>query len=86
MTNKSLANRIMPRKYFLKFLFLAVFALLPATPVSAWDDTGHKVSAYIAWQKMTPQARETTIKLLLAAPEDSHLSAYYLSGSRSRGA
>lgn len=86
MTNKSLANRIMPRKYFLKFLFLAVFALLPATPVSAWDDTGHKVSAYIAWQKMTPQARETTIKLLLAAPEDSHLSAYYLSGSRSREA
>jgi hypothetical protein len=86
MTNKSSANRIMREKYFLRFLFLAVFALLPATPVSAWDDTGHKVSAFIAWQQMTPPAREKAIKLLLAAPEDSHLSVYYLSGSRSREA
>jgi ribosomal protein S26 len=42
-----------------------------------WDDVGHKTTAYIAWQRMSPAARETVIKILRAAPEDSHLSAYY---------
>ncbi len=74
----------MPKKYLA--LVFVVINLITAPFVSAWDDTGHKVSAYIAWQQMTPQTREKTIKLLLAAPEDSHLSVYYLSGSRSREA
>jgi len=67
------------------FLFI-VFSLMSATFASAWDDTGHKVSAFIAWRQMSPEAREKAVKLLLAAPEDSHLSVYFLSGSRSREA
>ena len=44
----------------------------------AWDDVGHKTTAYIAWQRMSPVARENVIRILRAAPEDSHLSAYYM--------
>ena len=44
----------------------------------AWDDVGHKTTAYIAWQQMSPTAREAVIKVLRTAPEDSHLSAFYM--------
>lgn len=55
-----------------------------AAAASAWDDTGHKISAYIAWQRMTPDVREKVVKLLLEAPEDAQLSTFYLPyGSRS---
>jgi hypothetical protein len=47
----------------------------------AWDDTGHKTTAYIAWQQMSPVAREAVIKILRTAPEDSDLSAFYLNGA-----
>ena len=53
--------------------FLAAFAI----PVPAWDDVGHKITAYIAWQRMTPDVREKVIKILREAPEDSQLSAFY---------
>ena len=49
-----------------------------------WDETGHKITAYIAWQRMTPDVRERVIKILLSAPEDSQLATFYLPyGSRS---
>ncbi len=35
---------------------------------------------------MTPEVRTKAVKLLLSAPEDSHLSVYYASGSRSAAA
>lgn len=58
---------------------LLAFAIAAIPAVSlAWDDVGHKTTAYIAWQRMSPIARENVIKILRAAPEDSHLSAYYL--------
>jgi hypothetical protein len=76
----------MLKKYFISVLIFVLINLMSASLAFAWDDTGHKVSAYIAWQQMSPAAREKAIKLLLAAPEDSHLSVYYLSGSRSREA
>ncbi len=76
----------MPKKCFISVLIFVFINLMSASFAFAWDDTGHKVSAYIAWQQMSPAAREKAIKLLLAAPEDSHLSVYYLSGSRSREA
>jgi len=47
-------------------------------PVFGWDGTGHKISAYIAWQQMTPAARERVIKILTEAPEDSQLAALYM--------
>ncbi|MFM9904507.1 MAG: S1/P1 nuclease [Pyrinomonadaceae bacterium] len=56
-------------------------------PAFAWDETGHKITAYIAWQQMTPATRERVIKILLAAPEDSQIGTFYLPyGSRSADA
>ncbi|MBA2736768.1 MAG: S1/P1 nuclease [Pyrinomonadaceae bacterium] len=75
----------MPKKYLIS-LFLVVLNFVFVSSVSAWDDTGHKVSAYIAWRQMTPEVRTKAVKLLLRAPEDSHLSVYYASGSRSTAA
>ena len=76
----------MSKKYLTIILLSVIFNLTFVSIVSAWDDTGHKVIAYIAWHQMSPEAREKAVKLLRAAPEDSHLSVYYLSGSRSEAA
>lgn len=51
--------------------------LLCVTSIFAWDEVGHKTTAYIAWQSMSPKAREQAIRILLAAPEDSHLSVFF---------
>jgi len=68
----------------LKFLFLLAAAIVIFTnPALAWDDTGHKLTTYIAWQQMSPQARQQAIKILQAAPEDSHLSVFFMQDSRS---
>lgn len=63
------------RKTFL-ILILLVSGVLSA---NAWDDVGHKITAYIAWQRMSPAARENVIKILRAAPEDSQLATFYMS-------
>jgi hypothetical protein len=74
----------------LKTVAKIVLILLPilsfTSSVSAWDDAGHKISAYIAWQRMTPQAREQAAKILLASPPDADLSVFYLQDSRSEAA
>lgn len=67
----------------IRFLFLLIVCFAPLISVFAWDDVGHKTIAYIAWQKMTPQAREQAIKILRSAPEDSDLAAYFMTGWRS---
>lgn len=48
-------------------------ALASATPAHAWDEVGHKVVARIAWDNMTPRAREQAVALLMAAPADAGL-------------
>ena len=57
----------------------AVIAMVVSTvmPAFAWDEVGHKITAYIAWQKMTPEVRSRVVKTLLAAPEDAQLSTFY---------
>ncbi len=64
-----------------KSLFLAVFmvAITAFLPVSgfAWHDEGHKLTGYVAWQRMTPQTRAAVIKILRSAPEDSNIAAFY---------
>jgi hypothetical protein len=62
---------------------LIVAMCICAMPAMAWDDVGHKITAYIAWQRMTPQARENVIRILREAPEDSNLAAFYMSGPES---
>jgi len=71
------------KNLLLKFLFLLIINFAFAFSISAWDDAGHKLTMYIAWEQMSLQAREQAIKILLSAPEDSHLSVLYLQDSRS---
>ena len=64
-------------------VFVAAFLLFcfgfVVQPTLAWDDVGHKITAYIAWQRMSPAARENAVRILRAAPEDSQLSTFYAS-------
>jgi hypothetical protein len=73
-----------------KSLGVVLFALIwlaAVLPAFGWDETGHKISAYIAWQRMTPEVREKVIKILRAAPEDAQLSTFYMGyGGRSEEA
>lgn len=70
-------------KIFSKTVLLIITAFIFTSFAFAWDDTGHKLTAYIAWERMTPQARERAFKILMNAPEDSDLSVFYLQDSRS---
>jgi hypothetical protein len=63
-------------RLFSTFL-LAIIVSGAIFPVFGWHDEGHKLTGYIAWQRMTPQTRETVIRILRAAPEDSDISAFY---------
>jgi hypothetical protein len=75
------------KKACLNVLFLATLILFPVVSTFAWDDVGHKITAYIAWQQMTPDVRDRVIKILTSAPEDSQLATFYLPyGSRSEEA
>jgi hypothetical protein len=70
------------KKATIPFLFLTII-LLSVSGARAWNDVGHKTAAYIAWQQMSPQAREKVINILMNAPEDSDLSVLYPQDSRS---
>ena len=74
------------KKLLSKICLLLAFFVVLTTSASAWDDTGHKLSTYIAWERLTPQARERITKIILNAPEDSDLSVFYLQDSRSTAA
>lgn len=70
----------------IKILFLLAACFVLTNTAFAWDDAGHKLTGYIAWQQMTPQARAAATKILRAAPEDSDLSVFYMQDSRSEAA
>ena len=72
----------MSKRIKILVLFIFISVLANAT-VKAWDDAGHKTIAYIAWNQMSPEAREQAFKILMSAPEDSDLSVFYLQDSRS---
>jgi hypothetical protein len=55
-------------------LLLTLAALAWAAPAHAWDALGHRVVARIAWDHMTPAARENAIRLLQGAPEWSGIA------------
>jgi hypothetical protein len=71
------------KKASVPFLFLTII-LSSVSGVPAWDDAGHKTTAYIAWQQMSPAAREKAFNILMSAPEDADLSVFYLQDSRSQ--
>ena len=62
----------------LRAVLLAIVGTALSSLCFGWDDVGHKTTAYIAWQRMSPTARENVIRILRSAPEDSHLSAFYM--------
>lgn len=74
------------KKFIVNLLLFSLFIAAFSLPAAAWNDVGHKISAYIAWQRMSPAAREKAIKILLKAPEESDLSALYPQDSRSAAA
>lgn len=55
-------------------LALAIAGLAWSTPAYAWDELGHRVVARIAWDHMTPAARQHAIRLLRAAPPNSGIA------------
>lgn len=75
----------MKKTFFATLVLLALTAFSPIASL-AWDDAGHKITTFIAWQEMTPAARAKAAEILLAAPEDSMLSAYFSGDSRSETA
>ncbi|HEX6040511.1 S1/P1 nuclease [Longimicrobium sp.] len=52
----------------------AAATLLWSTPAHAWDELGHRVVARIAWDHMTPAARQNAVRLLQAAPPASGIA------------
>ena len=53
---------------------LSAAGLLWSTPAHAWDELGHRVVARIAWDHMTPAARQHAVRLLQAAPPGSGIA------------
>ncbi len=74
------------KNIFAKLLLAVIINIFFVLTASAWDDAGHKLTTYIAWEQMSPQAREKAFKILMSAPEDSDLSVFYLQDSRSAAA
>lgn len=64
-------------KKLIGYVFLVVLMTTFSNKILAWDDSGHKLVAYIAWQQMSPQAREKVINILMNAPEDSQILTLY---------
>lgn len=64
-------------RYAVFSLSITLFLLITSPSIWAWDDSGHKLVAYVAWETMTPQAREKAVNLLLNAPEDSQIVAFF---------
>ncbi len=54
-------------------LALVLLASSLTLQARAWDQTGHMVVAYIAWQQMTPEARARVSEILASAPPASGL-------------
>ena len=65
-----------------KFIILSLIVLAFPLAGFGWDDVGHKTTAYLAWQQLTPAVREQVAKILQSAPEDSNLSAYFMGDAR----
>lgn len=61
-----------------KFIFTLLITLfLFDLPALAWDEAGHRLTAYIAWQRMTPAVRDEVFIILMKASETSDLNVSY---------
>jgi hypothetical protein len=65
-------------------IFILIIVLFAASGVRAWSDEGHKTTAFIAWEQMSPAAREKAFNIFMSAPEDADLSVFFAQDSRSQ--
>jgi hypothetical protein len=79
MLKKSRKAPIMRKLVPTLILLLSIFS---AQSTPAWNSTGHQLVASIAWDNMTPQARQRVIALLLEAPNDACLKQLFSNDSR----
>ncbi len=56
-------------------ILLSIF--LNPIGLNAWNETGHKVTAAIAWNNLTPVAQKNIIEILKVAPKDSELLSLF---------
>jgi len=52
------------------WLLLTLLVVLPARPLSAWGEPGHRLIAALAEQSLRPETRRAALALLAAAPVD----------------
>jgi hypothetical protein len=57
------------------YLLLTLLLLVAASPLQAWWDGGHKVSAYLAYDALTPPEREWVMTLIKQNPTYQQLFA-----------
>lgn len=57
------------------FLGCTLAALSLPASLEAWDSLGHQVVSQIAWENMSPPARDRAVALLRAAPADADLAS-----------
>ena len=67
----------MVQKFYVKLAAVLLTTVLCAHSTFCWDEVGHKLTAYIAWDQMAPEVRERVFKILLSAPENSDLNVHY---------
>ncbi|MBP7474359.1 MAG: S1/P1 nuclease [Pyrinomonadaceae bacterium] len=65
-------------KAAVRLMLIGSLLSILGTSVFAWDEVGHKITGYVAWQRMTPEVRERVHKILMAAPEDSQIASFYM--------
>lgn len=52
-------------------LVLAFACMLQSAPAAAWNSAGHRLTAIIAWEQLTPPVRDRVSALLAAHPDHS---------------
>ncbi len=64
------------KKIVSKILILSLLfpIFIPSKQIYAWNSTGHRVIGAIAWEYLTPVAKERIIEILKNAPADSDLT------------
>lgn len=65
-------------------VIFTVILMLVSPAVHAWNGTGHQLVAGVAWDNMTPEARQMAIELLEQAPETACLRDLFPNDSRPR--
>ena len=54
-----------------QFIFTLIFFVLSA-PAMAWNAAGHRLTAFIAWQQLSPNTREVIRQTLVRHPDYEH--------------